>query len=67
MKAREEDSMKWSVILGITVVLAGVTGFMVANQEEFFPDAYKPEHPALKHINSKDSTQLKHDSTEHHR
>lgn len=37
---RYEDSMKWSLVLGLVVILAGITGFMVVNRHEFFPEMY---------------------------
>jgi hypothetical protein len=41
MNNKPEDSLKWSVMLGITVILAGVAGYMVVNRYEFFPSIYR--------------------------
>lgn len=32
----------WSMLVGLTVLLAGVTGFMVVNKHEIFPERYHP-------------------------
>jgi len=58
---KKEDSLNWSLIVGFTIILAGITGFMVVNRQEFFPETYKREnkHPASDHPVEKDTTTKK--------
>jgi hypothetical protein len=55
---KNEDSFKWSLIVGFTIILAGITGFIVVNRQEFFPETYKREnkHPASEHPAEIDTT-----------
>lgn len=58
---KKEDTLKWSLMVGFTIVLAGITGFMVVNRSEFFPGLYMQgdKHPAIEHQIEKDSTHNK--------
>ena len=40
---RMEDSVKWTLVVGLTILLAGISGFMVVKRQEFFPDMYQQE------------------------
>lgn len=58
---KKEDSLKWSLIVGFIIILAGITGFIVVNRQEFFPETYKGEnkHSASEHPVEKDTTTKK--------
>jgi len=69
MSKRAEDSLNWSIVLGITVILAGITGFMIVNRQEFFPNMYEQhaeqEHEPVRHKLQRDSAEVEVEHSQH--
>lgn len=55
----------WSMLVGLTVLLAGVTGFMVVNKHEIFPERYHPRTNFFEEQHTADSTKNEQQHSSH--
>jgi hypothetical protein len=53
---KKEGSLKWSLVVGFTVVLAGITSFMVVKRQEIFPGQYQKPNYEQSHSNPESDT-----------